>query len=435
MSGRTRLSRRTWLLTACGAVLSRRLSAQQANSGDVERRVRDLIEQYSQQGFHRTGTTVDHRSGDWLFDHVSRIGLKPARETFALSRVEPGDCRVTIAGKTIEGLPLFDGAFTAADGIRGRLGPIGSDADIGLVTAPPNTAAAGPLGDARRRNQHKAIVFVTRGGCPGLCPSNADAFLTPFGPPVLQVSSDEWALLSEHGERRSDIQLLAVASRTPSTSFNVTATIPQSGSGRRPQLVIMTPRSGWYACASERGGGIACWLEVMRALSRGPLPRDVVFVASSGHELGHLGIDAFVANRPGLVRSAIGWMHFGANIGAAMRPDASIAPAADDADRRHASAAMSGGNTIQASDDANEAMLSQALTANGLGISRRVPRGTVPGGEAEVVHRGGGKYVSVIGSNALFHNLADAGVQTVHVPTIARFVDAFTAIARALVAA
>ena len=49
------------------------------------------------------------------------------------------------------------------------------------------------------------------------CPSNADAFLKPFGPPVLQVASDEWALLSEHAERRSEIQLLAVASRTPVT--------------------------------------------------------------------------------------------------------------------------------------------------------------------------------------------------------------------------
>ena len=366
---------------------------------------------------------------------MSRIGLKPSRETFALSRVDPGACRVTVGGKSIEGLPLFDAAFTAADGVRGRLGPIGSDADIGLVAAPPNTAAAGALGEARRQNRHKSIVFVTRGGRPGLCPSNADAFLKPFGPPVLQVSSDEWALLSEHAERRSEIQLLAVASRTPSTSFNVTATIPQSRGGSLPPLVIMTPRSGWYTCASERGGGIACWLEVMRTLSRAPLRRDVVFVASSGHELGHLGIDAFVANRPGLVPSAIGWMHFGANIGAAVRPDTAPSPAADDADRRHASAAMSGGNTIQASDDASEAMLSQALTTNGLGISRRVPRGTVPGGEAEVVHKGGGKYVSVIGSNALFHNLADAGAQTVNVTTIARFVDAFTAIARTLGAA
>ena len=183
MTGRATLSRRTWLLSACGGLLSCTLLSAQSAGTEVEPRVGDIIDQYSQQGFHRTGSTVDHRSGDWLFDHVSRIGLKPSRETFALSRVDPGACRVTVGGKPIEGLPLFDAAFTATDGLRGRIGPIGGDADIGLVAAPPNTAAAGALGDARRQNRHKAIVCVTRGARPGLCLNNADSFLKPFGPP------------------------------------------------------------------------------------------------------------------------------------------------------------------------------------------------------------------------------------------------------------
>jgi hypothetical protein len=37
----------------------------------------------------------------------------------------------------------------------------------------------------------------------------------------------------------------------------------------------------------------------------------------------------------------------------------------------------------------------------------------MPGGEAEVVHRGGGHYVSVIGSNALFHNPEDRDAKVV----------------------
>ena len=43
-------------------------------------------------------------------------------------------------------LPLFDGTFTDRDGVRGRLGPIDSHAEIGLIDTPPNTAAAGPSG-------------------------------------------------------------------------------------------------------------------------------------------------------------------------------------------------------------------------------------------------------------------------------------------------
>ena len=401
-----RISRRAWLL-GCGGVLSGRLvSAQTARDPEIESRIRTIIDQYSDQGFHRTATTVDRQSGGWLLERVSRLGLKALKEEFPVNRVVPGACRLVVAGKAIEGLPLFDGAFTDSAGVRGRLGAIGSDADIGVVTAAPNTAAAGALGEARRQQRHKAIVFITRGGRAGLCPSNADSFLNPFGPPVLQVSSEEAALLDEHAARRSEIQFIAAATRAAATSFNITTTIPGARAGV-PPLVVMTPRSGWYTCASERGGGIACWLELMRVFRTTRPQRTIEFVASGGHELGHLGIDVFAANRPGLVANAARWMHFGANIGAATGK----------------------GNTVQASDDLGEEILSNALTAHGLGISRRVPRGTVPGGEAEAVHRGGGKYVSVIGSNALFHNPEDKGSKTVELATIARFVEAFTSVA------
>ena len=425
-----RMSRRNWLLGCGGVLAGRRVAAQTARDSDAEGRVRTIIDQYSDQGFHRTGTTVDRQSGEWLLERVGSLGLKPVREEFSVNRVVPGACRLVVAGRTIEGLPLFDGAFTDSSGIRGRLGAIGSDADIGLVVAPPNTAAAGALGEARRRHRHKAIIFVTRGGRPGLCPSNADAFLEAFGPPVLQVSSEEAAFLDEHLTLRTEVQFIAAATRAGATSFNVTTTI----FGSRPvlpSLVVMTPRSGWYTCASERGGGIACWLELMRAFTLKPPRRSIEFVASSGHELGHLGIDVFAANRPGLVSNAAGWIHLGANIGAAVRPPAA-STTADDGTIRHAVAAMGGGNTIQASDDQREKILSTALAALGLGISRRVPRGTVPGGEAEVVHRGGGRYVSVIGSNALFHNLEDAGSKTVELLTIGRFIEAFTSVANTM---
>jgi hypothetical protein len=75
------------------------------------------------------------------------------------------------------------------------------------------------------------------------------------------------------------------------------------------------------------------------------------------------------------------------------------------------------------------------IAAAGLTIDRRVPRGTVPGGEAGVAHRGGGRYMSVIGRNALFHNPADHGPEAVNPDVIARFAAAFTAVAESLVRA
>ena len=57
----------------------------------------------------------------------------------------------------------------------------------------------------------------------------------------------------------------------------------------------MTPRSSWWQSTAERGGGLVAWLETLRALLAAPPARPVIFTANSGHELGHLGLDDFVA--------------------------------------------------------------------------------------------------------------------------------------------
>jgi hypothetical protein len=151
----------------------------------------------------------------------------------------------------------------------------------------------------------------------------------------------------------------------------------------------------------------------MRATRAAKPVRDVLFVASSGHELGHLGIDSFIKHRPGLVSAAKAWIHLGANIGAAQGL----------------------GNNLQASDDEMESMLAGAMTEAGLAIDRRVPRGAVPGGEARNVHRGGGRYISIIGSNDLFHNSSDQGADVVDLKVIESFAIAFATIATSLAGA
>ena len=62
------------------------------------------------------------RPRDWLANEVRQIGLEPALEEFSLSRVDPVAASLAVNGRTIEGLPLFDGGFTAAAGIAGALG-------------------------------------------------------------------------------------------------------------------------------------------------------------------------------------------------------------------------------------------------------------------------------------------------------------------------
>ena len=374
----------------------------------MQQRIGALIRAYEEQGFHRTGTEVDRKSGDWLANEVRQLGPEPAREEFSLNRVDPAGASLVVDGRTIEGLPLFDGTFTSAAGIAGALGSLDGEAPIGLADIPPNAAAAGALGDARRSNRHQAIVAVTRGKRPGFSPSNADDFLRPFGPPVLQVASEEGPFLADCARQGAKVLLTAHAERVQADAFNVTTMVPGTDTSAAP-LVVMTPRSGWWSCASERGGGLACWLEIMRAMRDAKPVRDVLFVASSGHELGHLGLDALIARRDGLVPAAKAWIHLGANIGAAQGP----------------------GNILQASDDEMESMMAEAMIQAGLRIDRRHPRGVEPLGEAANVHRGGGRFISIIGKNDLFHNPGDRGADVVDLKVIERFARAFAKVATA----
>jgi hypothetical protein len=385
------------------------MAQEKAKSPDLQGRIARTIRAYEEQGNHRTGTKVDQISGDWLAHEVRRAGLIPTREVFEISRIDPVTTLISLDGRRIEGLPLFDGGFTDPTGVSGRLGALGSNAPIGLAEGAPNTAETGPIGEARRQNRHRGIVMITRGGRPGLCPSNAARFLHPFGPPVLQVSSNEATNLADLAQRGSEVTLISSVKRTEAEAFNVVASI-QGRNRALPPLVIMTPRSGWWTCESERGGGIACWLELMRATRGMKHARSVLFVASSGHELGQRGIEIYAERRPDLIKQSRAWIHLGANIGAAQQP----------------------GNMIQASDDEMETILANGMTSAGLAINQRVPRGTIPGGEAGVVHRGGGRYLSVIGSNALFHNPADRGSEAVDPSVIARFVAVLASIARTL---
>ncbi len=378
----------------------------QVSPGAVEQRLASVIQAYDAQGNHRTGTEVDKASAEWLANQVRQLGAEPSLEPFTLSRVDPQSCYLRVAGRRIDGVPLFDASFTGAEGVHGRLGPVGSDGEIGLAeTAPfkltePGTEQRGPLSEARH-SRHKAVVLLTRGSGPGLFLINASAFTKPFGPPMLQVSSAESEWLKEQAQSRGQATLIAHVNRTAARAFNVTAKI----AGRKPTLaplVLMTPRSGWWQCASERGGGLACWLEAMRVLAAGKPTRDCFFVALSGHEVGFLGIDAYIKSRPDLMNRAYAWIHFGANIGAPRQP-----------------------NLIYASDSGLEQWAVAVMEKEGLTVDGKAARGSTPRAEAGAVHRGGGRYIALVCGSEVFHNTADRWPEAVDVAILARYAKAF----------
>jgi hypothetical protein len=279
----------------------------------LEQRIADVLAAYDAQGNHRTGTSEDNASAEWLARQVQQSGAEPDLEPFVLNRVDLQSCHLRIADRRIDGVPLFDANFTDEEGVRGRLGPLGSDVEIGLAETQPLgvtegfRAQAGPVAEARR-SRHKAVVLLTRGSHPGLFLLNAGSFAKPpIGPPTLQVSGVESGWLKEQAGQRAEATLVAHVSRTTAEALNVTVKVAGSNPALAP-LVFMAPRSGWWQCVSEQGSRLACWLEVIRVLAAGKPARDCFFVALSGHELGLLGIDAYQKRRGDLVKRAHAWI-------------------------------------------------------------------------------------------------------------------------------
>ena len=372
-------------------------------------RVAEIISAYSDQGVHRTGTEVDRLSAEWLVQEIHRIGVAAELDAFTFTRMDVVNAELVTRERTIPGVPLFDGGSTNAQGIQGRLGNPGDQDTIGFMTIPAADGGLGinTLNELRARTTHRGLIVMaeSQGSADEPALLNAESFPAPIGVPVLQVPRQFQSVLSALQERGDEVRLVAHCTRESAQAFNVQGHLEGRDRDAAP-LVIMTPRSGWWRCASERGGGIAAFLEMIRAFNGNQPRRSVVFTANTGHELAHLGLDHFLRQRPSLIEQAHAWIHLGANFAAADSPV-----------------------LMQFSDPELVSISQSVLAQSGLRPDRIAPTGERPLGEARNVYDAGGRYVSLLGGNRLFHHPDDTWPHAVDLGKAASWVGAMTSIA------
>jgi hypothetical protein len=154
----------------------------QAAREELEQRITGVLQQaYDAQGNDRTGTEADNTSAEWLAHQVRHFGAGASLEAFPFSRIDPQLCYLNTGSRRIDSVPVFDANFTDLEGVHGKLGPLGSDAEIGLAESEP-AKLSDPGIEQRdqvlkaRRSPHKAVVVLTRGVNPGLYLLNAGDF-------------------------------------------------------------------------------------------------------------------------------------------------------------------------------------------------------------------------------------------------------------------
>ncbi len=376
---------------------------------EAELRAAAWLRAWDASGTHRTGTAGDAAGAAWLAQAATALGASVAVEEFALDRIDPIVACLQLGGVRFDGVPVFDAPSTGAGGISGTLGTVGSDAPIAVAELSPHSVYTGEYRAVRDNAAHAGLVIVCQGAQPGLGLLNAERFRQPYGSPAIHLASQTREAIMSAIASGTPACLVAHSACTPARASNVVATI----AGRdpsRPPLVVMTPRSSWWQSTSERGGGLVCWLESLRAVIRARPACDVVFTANSGHELGHLGLDDFIARRPGWEHpgGAI-WVHYGANLGA-----------------------TDGSLTLLSNDDDLRAITVQLLKRAGQPPDVLAPNTQVPSGETRDIHRAGGRYVTLVGSNKLFHLPQDRWPHAVDTPTVARIAAAAASLVSAL---
>ena len=338
---------------------------------------------WDSQGAHRTATAGDEAGAVWLAQEAASLGAEVGSVVFELDRLDPVACYLELDGERIPAVPVFDAPATCANGMTGTLSRSGHVEAILVAKLTPRSVYSGEYERLRRDTAHRALVILCSGERPGMGLLNAERFRNPYGTPAIHVPSEASETVLAGAARAASARVVAENRYAPAAARNVVVAIV--GSRRAsPPVVVMTPRSSWWQSTAERGGGLGCWLESLRALIAAPPGRDVVFTANSGHELGHLGLDDFMARRPGWERptseGGATWIHFGANIGAA-----------------------GGELSLQSASDDLRQLTETELARAGRAPDAVAPKTLVPSGETRDIHRAGGRYVTLVGSNPFFH--------------------------------
>jgi hypothetical protein len=254
-----------------------------------------LVAGYARMGDHRTGTAVDQATLTWLTGLLTGLGADVSHDLYAFDRYD-AHVTVRIDGVAVDCLPLpYSGLGVVRDRDPGRavLAPVAPD-DLGGLDDVRVQAAAGG---------HGALVVATATGHGGLFALNHSPAASA-GLPVVLVAEEHAPSL--RSTAAVDVALEALIA--PGFSSNLLAS--WGAAPDLPYILVTTPLTGWFACAGERGSGIAIAVSLAAELAR---DWPVLLLGATGHELDGLGAQHHLSHRlpaPGAV------LHVGASAAA-----------------------------------------------------------------------------------------------------------------------
>jgi len=278
-------------------------------------------------GSKQSGGKGDSDSGDWMAAELEAAGFAVERQPLSVPWFAARRCEIEASGARAALWPQPVVRTTPETGLAGPLVRVDArgraDAPlagaIALVELPHGRwsstlakAVREPI-DAAFAGGARAAAVITNGPTGKVIALNADGRAPMFAGPVGLLAPADAGPFLDAAMRHARATLTLSGQNGDRPAFNLVGRMDR-GKGR--WITVSTPRSGWFGCAGERGGGIAAWLDLARWAPKALPGHDLAFLCNSGHEYENLGAEASlkaVAPKPAETRF---WLHLGANLAA-----------------------------------------------------------------------------------------------------------------------
>lgn len=284
------------------------------------------VKRYDSFGVHRYGTAGHNAALDWMAARMKAAGLAVEEQKFSMSKQYFLDAAsLKVGSETLEVVPqwwLPEGAASfslsapiAREGnAEGRFIRLKIPYDRGAYLGKAQRAAV-----AEAMKRRPAAVLLTIDHPSGeIFTYNVAQEGEPWPVPVILLAPKDEAKLAaaEHLGRPVTVSVKGRYERNVQ-GRNVIGRLDR---GKARTIVVSTPVSSWFTSSCERGPGIAAFLATAKLASQSMKEVNFVFVGTSGHEVGHGGMEHFIHDKAPKPNEAAAWLHYGASMACYAKP-------------------------------------------------------------------------------------------------------------------
>jgi hypothetical protein len=284
------------------------------------------VKHYDGLGVHRYGTAGHNAALDWMAARMKAAGLAVEEQKFSMDKQYVLDAAsLKVGGETLAVVPQWwipEGAANfsltvpiAREGnAEGRFIRLKVPYDQGAYLGKDQQTA---VAEALRRRP--AAVLLTIDHPSGeIFTYNVDQAGAPWPVPVILVAPKDEARLAaaEHLGQPVTVSVKGRYERNV-PGRNVIGRLDR---GKARTIVVSTPVSSWFTSTCERGPGIAAFLATAQAASQSMKDVNFVFVGTSGHEVGHGGMEHFIHGKAPKPHEVAAWLHYGASLACHAKP-------------------------------------------------------------------------------------------------------------------